>query len=276
MPQTVIIGCGGAGCNAVSRVEDGTPIIKMNTGTHDAETTISMSGGNVNGCRGDPDLGWALAFDNKDDISKAIAGYRNVIVAAGLGGGTGSGAIPVISECVKAYNMNLISVVSVPMSFEAKRRAFAMLQMRKVIEISNRTIIFDIERMPDMGGSGMKISEAINSTNEMMKEAMARIITMLNGPFFSLLSEKVYTVAYATGSNPVEASERALSTTFFEANLSHGKIIVTSDSIMSRSEEDEVSRRICDITGIMPEVVHGDYAEGHGMMLFIPISYHFL
>ena len=273
MSDTVIIGCGGAGCNAVSRIDEDMPKIKMNTGTRDPGVTISMASGDVDGCRGDPDLGWALAYDSIDDIRREISGHRNIIVAAGLGGGTGSGAIPVISECARSLKMKMVSVVSIPMSFEEERRAYAMRQLGKVTEISDRTIVFDIERMPDMGGGGMMISQAIDCTNEMMREAMLRVTNMLDGPFFSLLSEKAYTVAYATGSDPAEASIRALESTFFETDISRGKIIVTSDSIISRSEEEAVMKEICDRTGIMPEVVSGEFEEGHGMLLFIPISF---
>jgi Cell division GTPase len=272
MSRTLVIGCGGAGCNTVSRIDADIPVLKMNTGSHGPDVKISMADSNVEGCRGDPDLGWALAFDCKDEIKKEMEGYKNIIVTAGLGGGTGSGAIPVISECARELGSKMISVVSIPMSFEKERRTRAVLQMEKVIEMSDRTVMFDIDRMPTMGGGPLKISDAIRSADEMMKEAIERVVNMLDGPFFSTLSKSVYTVAYSAGEDPANTALIAMDLCLFETDPGRGKIIVTSDSVISGAEEDMIMRLICDRTGIMPEVFQGRETNGHGMMLFIPIS----
>ena len=273
MVRTIVIGCGGAGCNTVSRIEnEATSIVKMNAGSNRSDVQISMAKGDVDGCRGDPDLGWALAYDSKEDIKNAIEHYDNIIVTAGLGGGTGSGAIPVIAECAREENMKLVSVVSIPMPFEVTRRTRALLQMKAVIEVSDRTILFDIGRMPEMGGGAMRISSAIASADEMMKEVIVRVKSMLNGPFFSLLSEKAYTVAYSLGSDPVRTVIRAMDAPLFKTDLNCGKIIVTSDSSISRSESGALTQEVCSRTGIVPDVVPGDTDGDHGILLFIPIS----
>jgi Cell division GTPase len=272
MSRTLVIGCGGAGCNTVSRIGADIPILKMNTGSQDPDVKISMADSNVGGCRGDSDLGWALASDYKDDIKKEMKGYKNIIVTAGLGGGTGSGAIPVISECARELGSKMISVVSIPMSFEKERRTRAIRQMEKVIEISDRTVLFDIDRMPSMGGGPLKISDAIRSADEMMKEAIERAANMLEGPFFSTLSKNVYTVAYSAGGDPARTALIAMDHYLFDTNPDRGKVIVTSDSVISGSEEETIMGSICDRTGIMPEVISGRETNGHGIMLFIPIS----
>ena len=271
--RTLVIGSGGAGQNTVSRIPDptGIPVVTINTGDHGS--TISMAHGSVDGCRGDQDLGWALANDYRKEICKAVSGYRNIIVTAGLGGGTGSGTIPVIEECARASGARMISAVSIPMPFEASRRETAMKQMRKVIQISDRTILFDIGKVPSRGGGSLPINKAISLADEMMKEAIVRMYGMLEGPFFSTLSEKVYTIAYRAGDDPVKATVSAMNEYLFDADPSYGKIIATSDSAIGRSDAEAISTTIGNMTGIIPEVVPGREEEGHGIMLFIPISY---
>ncbi|MDR0508415.1 MAG: hypothetical protein LBG63_01115 [Candidatus Methanoplasma sp.] len=271
--RTLVIGSGGAGQNTVSKIPNtsGIPVVTINTGDHGS--TISMVGGSVEGCRGDQDLGWALAHDYKEEICRAISGYSNIIVTAGLGGGTGSGTIPVIEECVKASGARLISVVSIPMHFETLRRETAIRQMKKVIQISDRTILFDVGKMPSRGGGPLPISKAISTADELMKEAIVRIYSMLDGPFFSTLSEKVYTIAYRSSNDPVKAAVWAMEEYLFDADPRYGKIIVTSDSKMGTADTEAVSGTISNMTGIIPETVSGEREEGHGILLFIPISY---
>ena len=271
--RTLVIGSGGAGQNTVSKIPDelGIPVVTINTGDHGS--TIAMASGSVEGCRGDQDLGWALAHDYKREICQAVSGHANIIVTAGLGGGTGSGTIPVIEECIRDSGARMISVVSIPMHFEALRRETAMKQMKKIIEVSDRTILFDIGKMPSRGGDSLPINKAIEMADEMMKEAIVRIHSMLNGPFFSTLTEKVYTIAYRASNDPVKATVLAMDEYLFDADPRYGKIIVTSDSGMGKADRDAILETISNTTGIIPEVVPGKESDGHGILLFIPISY---
>jgi len=243
----------------------------INTGDHGS--TISMADGSVDGCRGDPDLGWALASDYKEEIFKAVSGFKNVIVTAGLGGGTGSGTIPVIEECVRESKGKMISVVSIPMPFEARRRETAIRQMKKIIQISDRTILFDIGKMPSRGGGSLPVSKAIAMADEMMMESIVRIHDMLDGPFFSTLSEKVNTIAFRTSNDPVKAAVSAMDEYLFEADPRYGKIIVTSDSMLGKRDVEAIAMEISYKTGIIPEIVFGDKVGEYRIMLFIPISY---
>jgi cell division protein FtsZ len=254
--RTLVIGSGGAGQNIVSKVggPSGIPVITINTGDHGS--TISMADGRVEGCRGDQDLGWALAQDYKEAICRAVSGYSNIIVTAGLGGGTGSGTIPVIEECIKATGARMISAVSIPMHFETLRREAAFRQMKKIIQISDRTILFDIGKMPSRGGGSLPINKAISMADELIKEAIIRMYDMLDGPFF-----------------PVSAAMWAMDEYLFEADPNYGKIIVTSDAKIGRGDAEAITETICNKTGIAPEVISGKGEEGHGMLLFIPISY---
>jgi cell division protein FtsZ len=273
MRRAVVIGCGGGGCNTVSRIDPHKlRVVTINTGSSGSESTIALASGNVPGCMGDRDLGWALASDYKDDIKRNIEGYSDIIVTAGLGGGTGAGVIPVIAECAREYNIRLISVVSVPMPFEAARRERAMTQMKEVLRLSDRTIILDIGKIPGLGVGDMQISTAISSADGIMKEAIVRCAEMLNGPFFSLFSEKAYTIAYSALLDPTKAVNSAMGTSMFDADPNYGKIIVSTGEKLSKQDEEEVVKAIGDRTGIIPDVAAVS-GEEPGMLLFIPMSY---
>ncbi|MDR0888198.1 MAG: hypothetical protein LBM39_03320 [Candidatus Methanoplasma sp.] len=271
MRRAVVFGCGGGGCNTVSYINPHKHrVITINTGASGSESTIALASGNVPGCMGDRDLGWALASDYKEDIKRYLNGYTDVIVTAGLGGGTGSGVIPVIAECAKEYGIRLISVVSIPMPFETARREKAMTQMKEIIRLSDRTILLDIGRILELGD--MQISAAISTANDIMMEAIVRCDEMLNGPFFSLLIEKVYTVAYSADLDPVRAVNDAMEKSMFDTDPNYGKIIVSTDGKLSEGDEEAVVKAIGDKTGIIPDTVAGS-GDREGMLLFIPMSY---
>jgi cell division GTPase FtsZ len=271
--NVIVVGCGGGGCNAVfhlNKISD-IPTVTINTGMHE-NVTIQMANKSVQGCMGDRDLGWALATDYKDEISKSMEGYRYVIAVASLGGGTGSGTVPVISQCVREAGARLISVISVPMPFETDKRARAMSQIKDVTVGSDRTILFDIGRAYSMGGMPLLMNQMVFATNELMCETILRISRMLSGPFFSLLSQDVYTVAYAISNTPIRSVVSAMGACFFDTDPASGKIIVDIDSKLSVQNGSQIAEAICDRTGIMPEITSSKDGENVGTMLFIPIS----
>lgn len=243
----------------------------INTGANDAD--IKMADPSVEGCRGDHGLGWALATDYELEISDLIRDFENIIVTAGLGGGTGAGAIRVIAGCAKDQGKRIVSVVTIPMSFEEKRRGDAMIQMKELITISDRTILLDMDRIADIGAASMKIDMAISVADKIIRSAITKSAEMLNGPFFSLLSEKVYTISYASSRDPVLSAEDAMKSPLFASDAAYGKIIVKTDSFLSGSDRSTISDAISNKTGIVPEVMSGNQPEGDGVMLFIPISY---
>jgi len=271
--STVVIGCGGGGCNTVFRLKNSKlPIVTINTGNNESKVTISMADKSVNGCRGDPDLAWALASDYADNIREQIEGYSNVIVTAGLGGGTGAGVIPIIAECAKESKARFISVVSIPMASEKERSSTARTQMREIIQLSERTIIFDMDKVFNEGGD-MIFNRLLLATDRLISQAIERLAEMLEGPFFSMFSERVYTVAYASSLDPVCSVQAALSSYFFDTDPNYGKIIVNTDSKFTNIDKVDISEALCNKTGILPEVIVGKVQDSYGMMLFFPISY---
>lgn len=272
--HTIVVGCGGAGCSTVSHLGSVSDIraVTVNVGNADPNVTIRMTDAEVSDCRGDQDLGWALASDYADEIKDAISGYSNVIVVAGMGGGTGSGTVPVVLECAKDAGMRSVSVLYIPMQFESERRSRAVSQIQDVLGMSDCTIVMDIGALQSGGGGFLPIKKAIFAAEEIACESVIRLEAMLDGPFLSFFSEKLYTVSYASSGSFASSIRNALGSPLFDTDLRHGKIIAITDATLTGYERSIISDTVCGRTGIMPEVVPGKDAEGHGMMLFIPIS----
>lgn len=129
-----VIGVGGGGMNAVTRMVNskmtGVDFIVMNTDEQvllksPVEVKIQL-GNKVTrgmGAGGDPELGEKAAIEDKERIVSALKGADMVFVTAGMGGGTGTGAAPIIAAIAKELKCLVVGVVTVPFSFEGKRRA---------------------------------------------------------------------------------------------------------------------------------------------------------
>jgi cell division protein FtsZ len=128
-----VVGVGGGGMNAVTRMVNsnlkGVQFIIMNTDEQALNRSIVENrvqiGGKVTkgmGAGGDPDVGSRSAIEDKDKIMNALKGADMVFVTAGMGGGTGTGAAPVVAEIAKELKCLVVGVVTVPFSTEGKRR----------------------------------------------------------------------------------------------------------------------------------------------------------
>ncbi|MDR3283512.1 MAG: hypothetical protein LBS92_07915 [Candidatus Methanoplasma sp.] len=274
MRPAVVIGCGGGGCNIVSRLDPHKiRVATINTGSSGSEATVSLAGREVPGCRGDPGLGWALASDYRKEIEALVAGCSAVIVVAGLGGGTGAGAVPIVAECAKTHGAKTISVVSIPMGFEVERRKRAFSQLKEVLRASDRALVMDMDRLKDAGGGALPIHAAVSMTDELMALAIARLAGALDGPFDSTFDERAYTLAFARSKDPVKAVETALSLPLYDTDAFHGKTIVSPDRPFSVADAEQVHMLISGASGRIPDIApHG--SEGDGVMLFIPIPSH--
>lgn len=124
-----VVGVGGAGGSAVNRMKEagfsGVEFIAVNMdlqALHHSNADVKVNIGNGLGAGGDPERGKAAAEESRDAIAKAIEGADMVFIAFGAGGGTGSGAAPVVAEEAKKQDILTVGVVTKPFSFEGSKR----------------------------------------------------------------------------------------------------------------------------------------------------------
>src|SRR2546426_2922730 len=129
-----VVGAGGGGTNAVSRMVDagirGVEFVAINTDAQalqacDADIKLSIGQELTRGlgAGGNPEVGAGAAEESRDEIKEALKGADMVFVTAGEGGGTGTGAAPIVAEIARSLGALTVGVVTRPFSFEGRRRA---------------------------------------------------------------------------------------------------------------------------------------------------------
>src|SRR4030043_158818 len=179
MPETAtnylavikVVGIGGGGTNAINRMIDaglkGLEFVAINTDAQallmsDADVKVYI-GGNITrglGAGSNPEVGEEAALENKDAVGEAIKGADMVFITAGKGGGTGTGASPIIAELAKEQGALTIGVVTRPFSFEGRKRAQQAEQgIDKLREKVDTLIIIPNDRLLEGAGEN-RSSEA--------------------------------------------------------------------------------------------------------------------
>ena len=148
-----VIGVGGGGGNAVNRMIkaglSGVEFYLMNTDAQvlnlgAAQNKIRLGAKLTNGlgAGGKPEIGEAAAEEARQEITAAVEGADMVFVTAGMGGGTGTGAAPIVARVAKELGILTIGVVTKPFSFEGKRRANQALQgIEKLKEADRKSVV---------------------------------------------------------------------------------------------------------------------------------------
>lgn len=188
-----VIGAGGSGCNTISRMSEigiiGADIIAMNTDAQDLlytecankillgkETTKGLGAG------ADPKMGEEAAKESKKDIQKIIGKADMVFVTCGLGGGTGTGALPVISETAKKAGALTVGVVTLPFSMEGTQRSSnAKRGLEKLTDAVDTLIVIPndklLEIVPDVS-----LSTAFKVADEILVNAVKGITELVTKP----------------------------------------------------------------------------------------------
>jgi cell division protein FtsZ len=189
-----VVGVGGAGSNALDRIVlDGmekADLIAINTdvqslagsvAAHKVQLGRSITRGLGTG--GDPDLGYQAALESADEIRQGLAEARMIFICAGLGGGTGSGAAPVVAQLAREAGSLAIVFATLPFSFEGKRRAAqAQEALGRLNEIANAVICFDNDRMGDMVAPKAGIHQAFAVADVMISQSVRSIVNLIQRP----------------------------------------------------------------------------------------------
>ena len=189
-----VIGVGGGGVNAVNRMIDaglrGVEFIAVNT---DAQALL-MSDADVKldigreltrglGAGSDPEVGRSAAEAHSDEISEVVTGSDMVFITAGEGGGTGTGAAPVIAEIAREAGALTIGVVTRPFNFEGRRRAVqADAGVQRLKEKVDTLIVIPNERLLSVANDKTSFMAAFKMADEVLLQGVSGITTLLTTP----------------------------------------------------------------------------------------------
>ena len=189
-----VIGVGGGGSNAVNRMVEsgvqGVTFIAINTDNqalarNKAEIKIQI-GEKVTrglGCGADPSVGEKAAEESRDEIAEAISNTDMLFITAGMGGGTGTGAAPVVAQIARDLGILTVAVVTSPFTFEgAKRAANAERGIRELQKSVDSLIIVSNDKLLDVVDDNTSFEEAFNMADQVLKFGVAGISDLVAIP----------------------------------------------------------------------------------------------
>lgn len=188
-----VIGVGGAGNNAVNRMIAsnivGVEFIAVNTDkvvllNSSAQTKIPIGEKLTkgHGAGANPEIGAKAAEENIEELTAAIDGADMIFITAGMGGGTGTGAAPIIAKIAKDMDILTVGIVSKPFAFEGKRRMDqAEAGIAKLAESVDSLIIIPNERLKQVSDTRITLANAFEIADDVLRRGVSSIVELVNG-----------------------------------------------------------------------------------------------
>ena len=189
-----VVGVGGAGTNALDRIVldgiDKADLIAINTDVQSlassvAATKVQLGRGVTRGlgAGGDPELGYQAAVESADEIRQALVDARMIFICAGLGGGTGSGATPLVAQLAREAGSLVIAFATLPFTFEGKRRAAqAQEGLARLNQIADAVICFENDCMGDIVAPKAGIHQAFAVADITISQSVRSIVNVIQRP----------------------------------------------------------------------------------------------
>jgi cell division protein FtsZ len=267
-----VIGVGGGGSNAVNRMIRaemmGVEFIALNTDAQallqsDAPHKIRI-GDKITrglGAGGDPSIGERAAEEDTDKIAQALEGSDMVFITAGLGGGTGSGAAPIVAEIAKEVGALTIGVVTKPFSFEGAKRRLVAEKSAEALKTKVDTLItIPNDRLRDVVQKNTSILDAFRVVDDVLRQGVQGISDIITVPgLINLDFADVRAIMKDAGSalmgigrasgdtRAVDAARQAIASPLLEVNIAGAQGIlfnVTGSSSLSLFEVTEAAEEI--------------------------------
>ena len=187
-----VVGVGGAGCNAVNRMIDselgGVEFIAINTDKQalaksEAQTKLQIGEKLTKGlgAGANPEIGQKAAEENIEDIRKFLAGADMIFVTAGMGGGTGTGAAPIIAKVGRDLGALTVGVVTKPFTFEGKKRsAHAELGVQFLEGYVDSLVIVPNDRLLDIADKNTAMVDAFNMADDVLRQGVQGISDLIS------------------------------------------------------------------------------------------------
>ncbi len=251
--QIKVIGVGGGGGNAVNTMiaagMQGAEFIVVNTdkqvlvesqATHKIQIGEKSTKGQ--GAGGRPEVGEKAAEESREDIVQVLKGTDMVFITAGMGGGTGTGAAPVIASIAKEMDILTVGVVTKPFKFEGKKRSILAEQgIAKLAEHVDSLIVIPNDRLKLLSDRCKTLTEAFKVADEVLSQGVKSISDLIKIPGFvnldfadvcSVMRDAGYAhmgVGTAKGKDKsLQAAELATSSPLLETSISGAKGVIIS------------------------------------------------
>ena len=284
--KIMVIGVGGAGGNAINNMIDsklqGVRFIAANTDAQALEVskaTVKLQIGEQLtqglGAGANPQIGREAALENAETIKNTLDGSHMVFITAGFGGGTGTGAAPVIAELCKEIDVLTVAVVTKPFSFEGRKRA---KQAEEGIDFLKKTadtvITIPNDRLRGLASKNARMIDMFKKADEVLLHSVKGITDLIMMPglinldfadvktIMSKAGMAIMGICIASGENrALEAAQRAISHPLLEdISISGAKGVlmnITSNTDLTMEEMTEASDRIYNEVGEDADIIWG-------------------
>ena len=284
-----VIGVGGGGNNAVNRMVDnqikGVQFLAVNTENQvlelsKADVTIQI-GEKVTkglGAGANPQVGEEAAQESREEIIKALEGADMVFVTAGMGGGTGTGAAPIVAECAKEIGALTVGVVTKPFAFEGKRRR---AQAEKGIEFLTQKvdtiIVIPNDKLLQVVDKKCSVSDAFSKADEVLRQGIKGISDLIQIPGLINLDfadvktimtnqgEALMGIGEGTGENrAADAAKMAINSPLLETSIDGAKGIllnISGSSDLGIFEVNEAAQIISDAADPDANIIFGSVID---------------
>jgi cell division protein FtsZ len=281
-----VIGVGGGGGNAIEHMVsaniEGVEFIVANTDSQALKKsnarTILQLGTNLTkglGAGADPGIGRQAAVEDRERIAEVLSGADMVFITAGMGGGTGTGAAPVVAQVARDMDILTVAVITKPFPFEGRKRmAIAEQGIKELAEFVDSVITIPNEKLLAVVGKGASLLDAFGKANEVLQGAVQGIAELITRPGLinvdfadvrTVMSEMGLAMmgsASARGDNrAAEAARAAVSSPLLEdVNIAGARGIlvnVTASESLSIGEFEEVGNTVKEFAADDATVVIG-------------------
>ncbi|MFB4162579.1 cell division protein FtsZ [Alteribacillus sp. JSM 102045] len=285
LAQIKVIGVGGGGSNAVNRMIEnglqGVEFIAVNTDAQalqlsEAETKLQLGGKLTRGlgAGANPEIGKKAAEESKEQIEEALTGADMVFITAGMGGGTGTGAAPVIAEVAKEIGALTVGVVTRPFTFEGRKRSGqASTGITSLKEKVDTLIVIPNDRLLEIVDKNTPMLEAFREADNVLRQGVQGISDLIAVPGLinldfadvkTIMSEKgsaLMGIGIATGENrAAEAAKKAISSPLLETSVDGAQGVlmnITGGTNLSLFEVHEAAEIVSDASDHEVNMIFG-------------------
>lgn len=280
-----VIGVGGGGNNAINRMVESNltsaEFISVNTDKQvlllskaDKKIQIGESLTKGLGAGANPEIGERAAEENKDELTELIKGTDLLFIAAGMGGGTGTGAAPVIARIAKELGVLTVAVVTKPFSFEGRRREenakAGIMNLRKYVDT---LVVIPNDKLLQVLPASTPFADAFKVADDVLRQGISGIVNLIATPaLINLDFADVSTImrnqglahmgiGRAKGENKmIEAVRQAVSSPLLETTIEGAKGVilnVTGGKDMSLGEVSEAAKLVQGVIDYSANIIFG-------------------
>ena len=284
-----VVGVGGSGHNAIHRMItaglSGVEFVAVNTDAQalnhskaDKKVQIGKQATRGLGAGMNPDVGRTAAEENREELLEVLAGSDMVFVTCGLGGGTGTGAAPVVAELAKEEGILTVAVVTKPFAFEgAKRRELAEKGLEELKNVVDTIIVIPNDRILQIIDKKTSLLDAFRTVDDVLRQGVQGIADLVTTPGLinvdfadvkSVMSDSgsaLMGIGRGTGENrAIEAAKQAIDSPLLEVSIDGAKGVlfnITGGKDLGMYEVDEAAKIITKSVDSDAKIIFGSVID---------------